>query len=336
MKKKIIISLVFLFCAIFSFAQTPYPNRFPGVGNDSSLYTIKGTTIFGDGTIITRYADTLDANKKHIAYYPGAHIIVGNTEYIRDSTGTKWLVSSAGIIPAGAITTIPVVGSNPGSNLSSSDWIINTFYGAQPPTATLSGGATLPYQSTATLSYTLNYTAGRESNTKPISTIVVAGNNESFSQPAQGSSVSGTQNVSVPTNTNVTFQNIVTTTDGQTAVASVTYAFLPYRYYGFISDTTGIGTFGFDDSQITSLGHELSASKSKSFSTGNPTGTQFLVYAYYSTAGALTQFDMNGFPSLAAMNSATRNLTTAEGFVGQWIIYWSKNGQTLSSTIVAN
>jgi hypothetical protein len=165
---------------------------------------------------------------------------------------------------------------------------------------------------------------------------VVAGTNETFSQPAQGASVSGTQSVSFPANTDITYQNVVTTDDSKTATASTTFSFLPKRYYGFISDTTGIGTTGFDDTKITSLGNEINASKVKSWSTGNPTGTQFYVYAYYATAGELSHFDMNGFPSIDAMNHVTRNFTNALGYTGQWTIYWSKNGQTLQSTVVTN
>lgn len=97
MKKNILISIIFVLCAIFSFAQTtPYPNNFPGVGNDSSLYLIKGGTKFSDGFQLTGYPDTTTANKKHIAYYPGWKIRVGNIEYMRDSTAHKWIPIGTG------------------------------------------------------------------------------------------------------------------------------------------------------------------------------------------------------------------------------------------------
>lgn len=338
--KKVYVLIAFLFSAITSFSQLlpPFPNN-QSISNAATLYHAKGG-ITGDlGIVNGRYADTTSANLSYIAGHPGAQIAVGNTVYLRDSTATRWLVSGGavgGIIPAGAITTIPVVGTNPGTNLSSGDWIINTFYGSQPPTATLTGGQTLELQSAATLDYTLNWSSGRQSATNPLATIVVAGQDETFSQPAQSATVSGTQAVSFPANTNITYSNVTTTDDGKSATATTSFTFLSKRYWGLISDTAGIGTESFDDAIITALNNELSSSKSKSFSTGNPSGTQFLVYAYYSTAGALTQFDMNGFPSLDAMNSVTRNFTNAAGYTGEWIIYWSKNGQTLSSTVIAN
>jgi len=326
---------LFLLCATLCFAQ--FPNN-PGASNTYSLFHYYGAVTGDKGIVNGRYPDTTTANANYISGQKGAQIIVGNIIYLRDSTATKWIAQNSANgndVPAGAIAAIPVVGTNPGTNISPTDWIINTFY-VSPPTASISGGVTLALQSAQQLNYTLNYTSGRLASTKPIATIVVAGINEGFTQPSAPGSVSGTQAVSFPANTNITYSNVTTSTDGKSATASTTFSFLPERYFGWISDTTGIGTTGYDDSQIRALSNELSSSKSKSWSTGNPTGVQFLVYAYYSTAGNLTQFDMNGFPSLEAMNSVTRSFTNAEGFTGTWIIYWSKNGQTLSSTIVAN
>lgn len=334
MKK--IFTILLIFISLTTVAQNTHTQS-----NANTNEQFQGAVEAKKGFINGYYADTTAANFSWIKDKPFAQIATDSgTVWVRNNTATKWNKSGGGssIIPAGAITTIPIVGTNPGTNLSSDDWIINTFYGSQPPTATLTGGQTLEYQSAATLTKTLNWTAGRQSATNPLSTIVVAGINETFSQPAQGASVSGTQSVSFPANTDITYQNVVTTDDNKTASASTTFSFLPKRYYGWIniSDTAGIGSAGYDDSKITALSNELSASKVKSWSTGNPTGEQIYVYAYYSTAGALTHFDMNGFPSLDAMNNVTRNFTNALGFTGSWTIYWSKNGQTLSSTIVTN
>ncbi|MEO7048945.1 MAG: hypothetical protein ABI091_26820 [Ferruginibacter sp.] len=340
MFKKISILTSLLLCAFFSFAQTPYPNNGVGISNDSTLYLIKGATKYKDGNLITVYPDTATANLKHLSYYHGANIMVGNTVYVRDSTGTKWLVSGGGsssLIPGGAITSLPSLGDNPGTNISSGDFIIGEFYKSPPPLATLTGGVTLELQSAATLNYTLNYSASRQAKTNPLATIVVAGTNETFSQPSAPGTVSGTQAVSFASNTDVTYSNIATTTDSKTATATTTFSFLPKRYWGFInvSDTNGIRTYGYDDSKITSLNNELSSSKVKSWNTGNPTGEQIIVYAYYYTAGGLSHLDLNGFPSIDAFSIAQRNFTNAAGFTGQWIIYWSKNGQTLSSDIIA-
>lgn len=330
---KRILTILFILFSCSAFAQ--FPNTH-GQSNARTKERFEGAVYPVKGLINGRYADTASANLDYISEEPGSQIIVGNIIYVRDSTATKWLTNGNRLIDGGPITSIPVVGFNPGTNISAADFIVASFYQSQVPTATLTGGQTLELRSAQSLNYTLNWTAGRQSATKELASVVVASVAQSFSQPPAGGVVSGTQSVSFAANTDVTYQNIVTTTDSKTATVSTTFYFLPKRYYGWISDTTGIGTTGFDDSKITALGNELSASKIKSWNTGNPTGTKFYVYAYYATAGELAHFDMNGFPSLEAMNHVTRNLTNALGYTGQWIIYWSKNGQTLSSDIIAN
>lgn len=254
------------------------------------------------------------------------------SKLFRDTTG------GAQIIPAGIITSTANIGDNPGSNISVGDFITNTFYKSQLPTATLTGGVNLEFRSAQTMNYTLNWSAGRQRATVLIASVFVNGISQSFSQPDTSSSISGTQAVSFPVNTSITYSNVVTTTDSKTATASTTFSFLPQRYFGWInvSDTAGIGTFGYNDSKITALSQELSSSNVKSWNTGNPTGTQIYVYAYYYTAGALNNFYFNNFQTLASMNYAQRNFTNALGFVGQWIIYWNKNGQNVSSDLIAN
>ena len=335
--KKVAILISFLISAIFSFAQTrPFPNTV-NTSNDSSYNNIKGGVHASQGLINTNYNDTATANLSPIAHYKGAQITVGNITYYRDSTATKWLTGGGLVVNGTAITSLPTVGFVPNATDPAS-WIDAVFYQSQYPTASLTGGVTLEFRSTQTMNYTLNWSGGRLLKTNPIATIVVAGINESFSQPSAGSSVSGTQAVSFPSNTDISYNNIVTTTDSKSTTATTTFSFLPMRYYGWVnlSDTAGIGTFGYDDSKITSLSQELNSSKVKTWNTGNPTGTQIYVYAYYYTAGTLNNLILNGFPSIDAFNVSQRNFTNALGFTGQWIIYWNKNGQTLSSDIIAN
>lgn len=230
------------------------------------------------------------------------------------------------------------IGSGSGS-VDTSLFVLRT---TQNPTATLTGGVTQEYTAPAgnDLNYSLNWSAGRQAATSSaqatatLSTIVVGGTSQTFSQPSAGATVNGTQLVAVVRNTNTTFTNLVTTSDGKTASATTTFTFLPKRYYGWVSDTTGLRS-GAADATIRALSSELSASKVKSWSTGSPSGTQFYVYAYYATAGALSAFDMNGFPSIEAMNSVSRSFTNSEGYTGTWYIYWTINGQTTASTIEA-
>lgn len=333
---KISVFILFIFFYQFSFGQNIHSQS-----NPNTIEDFQGTVRARRGIINGIYIDTVSANLTYIKNYPSAQIVVGNTIYLRDSTATKWIVGNgggAGELIGGPITSVnDFIGFNPGTGLSVSDWIDSVFYAAQPPTATLTGGGTFELTATTTQSATLNWSSSRQVKTATLASIVVAGISQSFAQPSQPGTVSGTQGVTVTNNTDITYSNITTATDGKSATATTTFSFLPKRYFGWInvSDTAGIGTFGYDDSKITSLGNELSASKVKSFNTGSPSGVQFLVYAYYYTAGNLTHMDLNGFPSIDAFNVVQRNFTNALGFVGQWIIYWNKNGQTLSSDVIA-
>ena len=296
------------------------------------------------------YTDTLVFNGHNGLDSVGSQIYVksGSNQgaWIREFNGinkNKWTKLGSGggsgvTIPAGIITSLPQIGDNPGSNITANDFITGEFYKSQPPTSSLTGGGVLEYRSAQTMNYTLNWSGGRQLATNPLTTIIVAGVSETFSQPVLGSSVSGTQAVSFAANTDITYSNVVTTNDSKTATSTTSFNFLPKRYFGWIStsDTAGIGTTGYDNTKITALGNELSASKAKTWNTGNPTGTQIYVYAYYYTAGTLSNLTLNGFPSISAFNVVQRNFTNALGFTGQWIIYWNKNGQTLSSDIIAN
>jgi hypothetical protein len=306
--------------------------------NANTLEDFNGGVRARKGVVNGRYADTLTANNDNkIKWWPGAQIVTGNIVWLRDSTGTKWIMAGGGLLlkHGGAISSLPTIGFAP-DTLDIVQWIDTVFYRSQGPTASLTASEVLELQASAALNRTLNYSSGRQFSTNTLATIIVAGISETFSQPAQSGTVSGTQGVSFPANTNTSFNNVTTTTDGQTATATVTFQFLPKRYWGWISDTTNIGNALFNDAGITGLNSEISSSNAKNFSTGDPSGVQFLVYAYYSVYGDLTHFDMNGFPSIDAMNKVTRNFTNALGFTGSWTIYWSKNGQTLSSTVIAN
>jgi len=188
----------------------------------------------------------------------------------------------------------------------------------------------------------LSWSAGRlagATNVLPtanLTSVTVAGIAQSFSNPSIGSSTNGTQAVNLVRNVNTTYSNIVIAEDGKTTTATTTFTFLPRRYFGWVSDTTDIGTTDYDDNIIRNLSTELTASKSKTWNTGMPTGVQFYVFAYWSASGLLTQFDFNGFPSIEAMNVSTRTFTNSLGYTGTWTIYWNKNGQNTNSSLITN
>jgi hypothetical protein len=245
-------------------------------------------------------------------------------------------------IVAGPISSLPAIGDNPGINISPGQFIMAEFYKSQPPTAGLSGGNTYEFKGTGTTVHNLSATIGRQAATTPIASAVITAPSQSyplsFSQPPVSGSVVVTQSVTTPNNTNTTYTLTVTTQDSKTAQATTTDSWLPKRYRGWVTDTTGIGTPAYSNIIIQNLTNELSSSKSWTFNTGNPTGTQFYVIAYYVSAGALNSLVQNGFPALDAYNSTSRSFTNAASpsFTGTWYFYWSKNGQTLSSDITTN
>ena len=123
----------------------------------------------------------------------------------------------------------PITGSiATGQNSNTNDliaWINAIFYPSQVPTAGLSGtNTTSELESPGSFSTTLNWTAGRQAATEPIASVVVDGVSKTFTQPAAGGSTSGSHSQSISANVTRTFTNVVTTVDGKSASASVTFA----------------------------------------------------------------------------------------------------------------
>jgi len=257
-------------------------------------------------------------------------------------TGSQWVKfgESESIVPptetitGKPFTTLPTLGFNPGpGELSWQEFLQKTFYGLQPPIATLTPNTTLELTGNSSTSTVISWTAGRGLNTPPLTSVVVAGVTKTFTQPNYSSSVGGDQVVNVPANTTTVYQNIVTDSSGAKDTASVTINWLGKKYYGAVSDTTGIGS-GTQDGVIRALSNAFASSRGLSTSI-NPSGTQFFVYAYPATLGNLSALTFNGFASLAAMNTATRSFTNSLGYTQTYILYWNKLGQTSSSTIIA-
>lgn len=342
--KKVIALMVLIVAALVSNAQTFSPTFHttltkPTVISISGGAPLDATSMFYDAAnfiyrdyrstseILTYLNSTKWRSGKHTLFLHEGGTLNGNGTYTGGTTVEYWfrncVADSCLVVKDGVDTSI---------------FVLRT---TQSPTSTLTGGSTLEFMAAgADISYTSNWSAGRlaattnSQATANISSIVVDGVSQSFSNPAPGASVSGTKSVAVPRNISKTVSIVVTSSDGKTSTSSTSWPAVARRYYGWVNDTTGLRTGS--DAVIHALTSELSSSKSKTFNTGSPTGTQFFVYAYIGTAGSLTQFDMNGFNSLAAITSVTRALTTANGYVGSYTINWTTNGQTSSSSIIAN
>jgi hypothetical protein len=284
---------------------------------------------------------TLAQDTSNAPIYPYSGLIY--TNYYGGSywywNGSSWQGISSGSVTTdtlgGKITTNKLAIGNVAPNgLSATGFLKWALYGNQPPTSGLTGGTTLELTSSSTVSETLNWTAGRGSNTPILTSVVVAGISESFSQPPQNGSTSGNQTVSVLANTTTTYSNVVTAQDGQTATATTQFNFLGKNYYGLLNDTTGIGTGG-QDANILALVKNFASTRALTTTTGTVTGTKFWVYVYPASLGTLTSLTFNGFPSLASMNLVTRNFTNSQGYTQSYLFYYNKNGQTTASSIVA-
>lgn len=244
------------------------------------------------------------------------------------------LITAIGFIPqdsiGGTISSTPIVGQFI-TKTSIKNWIDSAFYATQPPTATLTGGTTLEKHSAGTVSKTLSWSASRQAVTAPLASIVVGGVTQTFSQPSQPGTVSGTQSVTLTYNTNATFTNAVTTTDNKTATASTTYTFQNSRYWGYTSTSSPT------DANIISIsggGTDLVGSRAKTtFSIIITGSTQFIYYAYPASFGNLTSFVVGGFESIGAFTLITRSFTNASGFAESYNIYVSNN--TFSNTTIS-
>jgi len=206
----------------------------------------------------------------------------------------------------------------------------------QNPTATLTGGVSqerLP--SGAALSYTLNWSGGRQAAgvniaaTKPLSTIVVASVNQTFTQPNVGSSASGTQSVSVPRNTTTSYNNVVTTTDNKTATATTTFSFYDKRYLGWSTTTTP------SDAEILAAVYSDNSGGTASLTrTLSQLGSAR--HLFYANTATISSVNINGFNSTSSfVLNQSRTLTNASGGVTTYYVSTSNNSfGNLSQTAV--
>lgn len=216
-----------------------------------------------------------------------------------------------------AVTTIPTLGQDYSQYKTVSTLLIGMFYGLKPPTATLTGGTTLEYTNASTESETLNWSAGRQSNTATLATIVVASVNQSFSQPGPNSSVSGNQSVNVPTNTTTTYNNVVTASDGQTATANTTFQFQQKIYAGFVSTATPNSSQIIAATGSSYVGGKFATSRNQSGSLSTPSGASYIMFANPVSMG-VPNVTINGLG--VDFNVTTISFTNASGYVSNYYV----------------
>jgi hypothetical protein len=279
-----------------------------------------------------------------LAQSPTAPVqLTTNTPYIEPSTGSHWFYNGVGYgwfnagltIPGGPIRTWPGPGFNPGTNLSSSQFIINTFYGAQAPTALLTGGVNLEIASTSSNS-TLNWQYGRATYTNTIvSADITPGPFHEFgSQPTQPGTISGTQVVTIPATGSITFTLTVTTSDAQIATSATTYNRLPRFYYG---RCTGTSPSTGEILAFAGGSNPLSASHAQGPFVIIASGSNYFFFSYPSSEGTVTIIkDVNGFDVTTSFNLTTVSLTNVSGFTQTYNIYTHNAATSGNYTITTN
>lgn len=228
-------------------------------------------------------------------------------------------------IPAGPISSLPTLGYNPGVNISVDSFINSVFYQSQPPGAGLSGGFTQEATGAGpNISYPLTWSGSRPASGAAIIDITITGAAQTYPQtftpPAPGGSVNGSQSVSVPRNATTTFTNTVTAADGKVGTAFTTFQFQFKRYWGFVSSTSPA------PGDILALSQELTITRAKgTFSVAAPGSPQNLAFCYPTSFGALTSLTIGGFESLPAFTRTTVFLTNASGGNTSYYYYISNN-----------
>lgn len=189
----------------------------------------------------------------------------------------------------------------------------------QSPTATLNSDTTYELHSVGTFSSILSWSAGRlaanttQNATNPLASIVVNGISQTFNQPNVGSSVSGTQSVTVTYNTDVSYTNLVTTTDNKTAIVTRTYKASPKYYIGYSTTSSpsdadliaGINTIFPTTTRVTSG------------TLVNPTSSSYIFFAVPVSFGTpIININAAG----VTYNNTTRSVTNASGYSQSYII----------------
>jgi hypothetical protein len=302
-----------------------FPNN-QYVSSRFTLYHAYGGLTGDSGFIVISYTDTTSANGTQMSGYNGAIIKVGDAFYMRSLTPTPhWTKIGPTTVAGGPFTTSNIgVGFNPGTNITLDSLVNAVWYQSKPPTATLTGGTILEITTAGTQSKTLNWSASRQDATKPLATITITGNAQTypqtFSQPGAPGTVSGTQSVNVTNNTTNTFTNTVVTTDGKTAIVTTTFPFESKYYIGFVPNNTPSSSDLIAATGGT-VGGTFATSRLTSGSLTTPPSSEFVCFAYPASFGLANAIIINGLS--VTYNLTVQNVTNASGGVVSYNVYVS-------------
>ena len=275
--------------------------------------------------------------------------VTGTTQKNTSTGQIRWNFGDAGIyLPFMAgftVTGTPTVGQVITGG-SYEDIIRQLFNPSQVPTAGLTGGVVQERVAAgADLSYSLNYSYGRQASTLPIKTdgtgAVLTGASQSYNvyttAPGAPGSVSGTQAVTVPRNVSNTFTLTVRSTD-RTQTATTSFSFYDKRYLGFATAALqGDGTPTDADTRSAVFQDNSGATTTiSSYVIATQPSDRYL---YFVTTSPVSSVTINGTPSTDTFNlNITRTFVNASGGSRSYYFTVSKNpfGATGSTTVTIN
>lgn len=322
--KNIILLLISLFSYLTSFGQQYQRDN---------TYGIQYQRIKIDSALLLPFKDT--SNASSVVVRPGMLIMNRIDSLLYVFNGSYWKPVSSG--PETFYGNRPItldvagfLGVNPGSDTIST-WLTNLFYPSQSPTASM----TVTYNeithqtdtvenmpSGADLDVVLNWTAGRQAATEPLSSIKIGNASQTFTQPSAPGTVSGTYDTVVVRNTNTTYTLTVTTTDSKSATATSRILWYSKRYWGFVDSINP------DDATIQGLTQVYATSRTQtSKSISDPPSSEYICIAFPANldASGVTQIWVNGLDQTGAFTKTTRSFTNASGYSQSYIIFVSNN-----------
>lgn len=206
------------------------------------------------------------------------------------------------------------------------------FYAALPPGASLTGTGDTYIEYGSTNNITLSWTATKTTN--PITSIIVAG--ESITPT--GNTQSGTKDVTIPSNTNTTYNLEVTESTNLTANASKSYYYMNRLYVGIEASGPVPDDPWYDnitDADILNYPYsDLKSSYSGAglmYSISNPDGARVVVVAPTSF-GTPKIWLQGGTPELAGALTLVRtwDFVNQYGYVTEYKMYVSGNKQNMN------
>jgi hypothetical protein len=313
--------------------------------DDVTKWTLDGAAV--NGMLI--FADGTGAAEKGIYYWNSTQwvrvinfnelpALIANytmtNSAVRDSI-TK-VVNDAVKITAGTISSLPAIGDNFGTNITTAEFIQSAFFRSQAPTTTLSGGTTLELMlAGATLSESLNYSIGFQTATvSPVTGSITSTDSKSYPLGSFTGTTSNVQSVTLQRNVNTTFTLTATSGDGKTSTAATTFSWKPKAYYGC---STNVPTTTEILATLGGSGYFSSAKGSSQLSTTVPSDDYYhIFYAYPSSFGTLTSIKDNaGNQLINAFIVITLSVTNNSGYTQNYYVYYSNNtysGSTLQNT----